>query len=519
MINLDKETLASELQGSLLTFTQFFYPILTGREFIISSPVSRESHFVTIAKALTRAARLELPNQRLIINVPPGHGKSTLLVYWVAWTLSLYPDSRYIYISYSKSLAAKHTETIKRILSLRQYKYLFDVEIRHDSKAKEFFQTTANGSISGFGSAGAVVGVDAGYPGLSRFSGAVIMDDLHKVDEAHSDTIRASVIENYRETIQQRARSGQVPYINIGQRVHEDDISNYLLSGNDGYEWEKVILKSIDDAGNALYPEAFPLDMLHIKQDRDQYVFASQYQQNPVSSGSGLFKPEWFVILDEEPEPLMTFICADTAETNKSWNDATAFSFFSIYEIEAMGKKTGQLGIHWLDCVELRIEPKDLKTAFIDFYADCTLYKKPPMLAAIEKKSTGVTLVSVLQDLRGLSIREIERTRASGSKTQRFLEIQPYIASKRISFTDGAKHIDNCIKHMSKITANETHRHDDICDTLADAVRLALIEKTLYSITDKDSNTNAIVKGMNTNFNQRLQARMIRNDPNITKRY
>ena len=463
MIEYDKEELASVLKGTLLGFTEVFYPLLTGRPFIISQPIGRESHFITISRALTRAARLEIEAQKLLINVPPGSGKSTLLCMWTAWTLASFPDSKYLYISYSKNLAAKHTETIKRIINLRHYQYLFDIKIRHDSKAKEFFQTTAGGSVAAFGSSGGITGQDAGSPGLDRFSGAILLDDLHKPDEVHSDTIRQGVIENYKETIQQRARGINVPTIFIGQRLHEDDIAAYLIRGDDGYAWDKVVLKAIDDAGNALYPEAFPLEMLKIKQEKDPYVFASQMQQDPIPAGGGLFKPEWFAILDEEPKMLATFITADTAETSKSWNDATVFSFWGMYEIENYGKKTGQLGLHWLDCVELRIEPKDLKDAFIDFYTECMRHTTSPTLAAIEKKSTGVTLLSVLRELRGISIREIERNRSSGSKTQRFLELQPYIASKTISFTDGARHKDICITHMSKITANQTHRFDDIC--------------------------------------------------------
>jgi hypothetical protein len=406
---------------------------------------------------------------------------------WVAWTLSKYPDSRYLYISYSKSLAAKHTETIKRIIGLRHYKYLFDVSIRWDSKAKEFFQTTAGGSIAAFGSAGAIVGQDGGLPGLDRFSGAVIMDDSHKIDEAHSNTIREGVIENYRETIQQRARGVMVPYIYIGQRVHEADLAAYLINGNDGYTWEQVILQSIDPCGNALYPEAFPLESLLIKQEKDPYVFASQFQQNPIPAGGGLFKPDWFITLDEEPEMLITFITCDTAETDKSWNDATVFSFWGVYHIVNFGKKSGEIGLHWIDTVELRVEPKDLKDSFIDFYTECTRHRMPPLMAAIEKKSTGVT-------------------RASGSKTQRFLEIQPYVASKLISFTKGAKHQDVCIKHMTSITANDSHRHDDIADTFADAIRLALIDKTVYSIDKKDNTRSDILSKLNRTFSDRLTA-------------
>lgn len=511
MIDYEKENLISELKGSLLTFTQFFYPILTGREFIISKPLGRESHFITISRELSYAFRLEIPSQRLIINVPPGHGKSTLLIFWVAWALAQYPDSKFLYISYSKSLSAKHTETIKRIISLRQYKYLFGVEIRYDSKAKEYFQTTAGGAVAAFGSGGAIVGTDAGLPGLNRFSGALIIDDAHKIDEAHSDVIRENVINNYRETMQQRGRGVNVPYIYLGQRVHEGDLANHLLTGEDGYNWKPVILQSIDKAGNALYPEAFPLEMLLIKQDKDPYVFASQFQQNPIPAGGALFKKEWFPILDREPKILCTFITADTAETDKTYNDATAFSFWGLYEIENFGRPTGEMALHWIDCMEIRVEPKDLKDSFIEFYAECMRHPVPPLLAAIEKKSTGVTLVSTLKEIRGMSIRQIERSRASGSKTQRFLEMQPFISRGYVSFTDGAKHIDLCINHMVKITANQTHRFDDLSDTLSDAVRLALIDKTIYAIDSKDDEQKQIIAQMNRNFMTKLHAGMVKN--------
>lgn len=492
-IDMEKELMVSVLKGSLLEFISTFYPLLYGRDFVISNPIGREPHVVTICRALTQAFRLEIPSQRLLIAVPPGHGKSTLLCFWVAWTMAHYPDSKYMYISYSKSLAAKHTETIKRIIQLAHYKYLFDVSVRHDARGKEFFQTNHGGAVAAFGSTGSIVGVDAGLPALDRFSGALLLDDLHKVDEAHSDTMRNSVILNYRETIQQRTRGVNVPTISIGQRVHEADIAAYLLAGEDGHKWQSVILKAIDDAGNALYPEAFPLASLKIKQQFDQYMFAAQMQQDPQPAGGSIFKPEWFVLLEEEPEMLGTFITADTAETNKSYNDATVFSFWGIYEIDNLGIKNGQLGLHWIDCVELRVEPKDLEEEFISFWQACSRYQMPPMVAAIEKKSTGVTLISVLQKLRGMQIRDIERTSASGSKTQRFLEIQPYIASKQISLPMSGKHSQLCIKHMTKITANDSHRHDDVADTCADAIRIALIDKSLIYNTKQSTQVAATI--------------------------
>lgn len=500
--DINKDEIASRLRSSFREFTEFFYPILTGRNYIISQPIGRESHHIIIARALTSACRLEIPNHKLLINVSPGSGKSTLLAMWVAWTMASFPDSRFLYISYSKVLAAKHTETIKRIMQLSHYQYLFNVRIRHDSKAREYFQTTSGGAVAAFGSGGAITGQDAGLPGLDRFSGAVIIDDAHKPDEVHSDTIRVSVIDNYRETIQQRARGVNVPFIFIGQRLHEDDLGAYLIAGKDGYDWHQVILKSIDSAGNALYPEVDTLDKLLKKQQTDPYVFASQYEQDPIPAGGALFKPEWFVMLDDEPDVLYSFITCDTAETSMSYNDATAFSFWGIYEIESYGVKTGQYGLHWIDTLECRIEPKDLKDTFMEFWSQCMRYKKAPQLVGIEKKSTGGTLLSLIDEIRTIRVVDIPRTRQQGNKTKRFLDVQPYIAERRVSFPTMGRHVKLCIDHMSKITANETHRWDDIADTAADAIRMALIEKTLISSQVNATNYNEIARNMTSTQNK-----------------
>ena len=278
-IDLDKEELASKLRGSLLDFTSTFFKYLTGRDFIISNPISRESHHITVCRALTKLKNLEV--LREIINIQPGSGKSTLMSMFAAWCWAEYPDSNFLYISYSHELAVKHTAFIRSIVSSRLYGHLFDVHIDPDSRAKDWFKTTAGGTIKAFGSSGAVTGQDAGLPGLNRFSGAAIIDDAHKPDEAHSETIRQGVINNYDQTIRQRPRGINVPVAYIGQRVHEADLTDYLLSGKDVDVWHTTILKGLDGAGNALYPEMMPKEKLLALQDKSPYVFASQYQQDP----------------------------------------------------------------------------------------------------------------------------------------------------------------------------------------------------------------------------------------------
>jgi len=499
-LRLENAELAAKLKGSLLLFIQAFFPILTGREFIVSQPKGRESHFITICRALTKCTRLE--SLRLLINVPPGHGKSVIVSFWIAWCMAKWPDCNFLYISYGKTLATTHTDTVRRLMSLSQYRNLFGVRLMEDSQAKDFFTTEAGGTVAAFGSSGDITGRNAGLPGLDRFSGAVIIDDAHKPDEVHSDIIRESVITNYRGTILQRPRGVNVPIVFIGQRLHEQDLPAYFLAGEDGYDWDKVILKSLDEAGNALYPEAFPLEMLTIRQDKDRYVFSAQHQQDPQPAGGGLYLPSDFPLLHDEPELLMTFITADTAETEDPRNDASVFSFWGLYNLVIEGRKVGVHALHWMACRELRVEPKNLEPEFLDFWQDCARHPKPPMVAFIEKKSTGVTLISVLKSMRGLKVREIERTRKSGSKSQRFIDIQPYVAGKLVSLPAHASHTEMCINHMKKITNNDSHAHDDIADTCADAVRIALMDKLLGAYIYKDTLFKGATQIASQRFNE-----------------
>lgn len=404
---------------------------------------------------------------------------STMICLFVCWCYANYADCNFLYISVTHELAEGHTAFIKEVMEMPLYRKLFNVHLRGDSKAKGRFKTTAGGVCAAFGAQGTIVGANGGLPNLDRFSGAVLMDDMHLPSECHSETTRQKVIENFKDTIEQRARGVNVPFIFIGQRLHEDDLPAFFLNSGDGHKWKHVVLAALDENDNPLYPNAFPKDVLLIKRETDRYNFWSQMQQQPQPPGGGIFQKDDFILLDTDPLIISSFITCDTAETALSWNDASAFSFFGVYKIEVRGIDTGLYGLHWLDNREIRVEPRDLESEFFDFYTSCMRYKVKPTIACIEKKSTGVTLCSVLKGIPGLRIMEIDRNVSSGSKMQRFFECQPYAASHRITLTRGAKHVEPVIEHMRKITGNNTHAHDDICDSFELGVRCALIEGTL----------------------------------------
>lgn len=472
-MNEDLSEIKAKLLGSLLLFTQTFYKLRTGREFVVSQPISRESHHIEICRALTTIMRGQ--TTLLNINVPPRYGKTELLIHFIAWGLAHYPDSNNIYVSYSHSLAKKQTQTIKQIVESPYYRYLFGVQISEATSAKDNFETTKGGSVYAVGSKGTITGRGAGIQYCERYGGCIAIDDIIKPAEATSDVIREEINDWYYNTLLSRLNNpSKTPIINIGQRTHEHDLSS-IISKDDNCK--NIILKSLDNANNALNHAMHTKQQLLKMKEENPYVFAAQYQQDPLPSGGGIFDKEWLIVLEHEPEILATFITADTAETDKDYNDATVFSFWGVYKLNQDGIQTDIYGLHWINCLEIRVQPKDLKSHFMDFYASCMRYPIKPYMAAIEKKSTGVTLLSILSDMQGLQIIDIDRTKASGNKTSRYLEIQSIVAAKRVSLPMHAKHVNLCKEHVSKITANNSHRFDDVMDTLYDAVRIGLIDE------------------------------------------
>lgn len=502
----DRTVLQYELEGSLLRFTQVFYLLRTGRKFELSYPPGRESHYISICRALSKVARGE--TKRLIINVPPRYGKTELLIHFIAWTLAQFPQSNYIYVSYSHSLAKKQTHIIRSILQMPEYKNLFNISIKEDTSAKDNFEIAQGGSVYAAGAGGSITGRGAGIKGSSSFGGCIVIDDIIKPDEATSDTIREGINEWYHNTLHSRVNSPHTPIVFIGQRLHEDDLAANLIKSG---EWETLIIPSIDVAGNPLHPEMHTIHALKSMQNISPYVFSAQYQQDPQPAGGGIFKSDWFVTHEFEPDIIETFLTIDSAETDKNYNDATVFSFWGLYKIKHDDIDIGLYGLHWIDCVELRIEPKDLKDEFFSFYSNCMRHEVKPKLVIIEKKSTGVTLSSILKDYQGLQVHALERPGYQNgklnSKIERFLECQPYVASKQISLPLYGKHTHMCIENCRKITANNSHTWDDIADTMADAIKIALIDKTLlFKVTNK-VDYNAIAKKMGSDHNRLNQIR------------
>lgn len=281
----------------------------------------RAKHHKMICDALMRVFNGEC--KRLIINIPPRYSKTELaVVNFIAWAMGRAPDSEFIHASYSATLAVNNSVQIRNMVQHEEYRAIFS-NVALAEEAKAHWKTTAGGVMYATGTGGTITGFGAGKH-REGFGGALILDDLHKADEARSDTMRQNVIDWFQNTLESRKNSPETPIVVIMQRLHEKDIAGWLLDGGNGEEWEHLCLSAIQDDGTALWPEKHDIVTLHKMEQAAPYVFAGQYRQRPAPPDGGMFKPNRLEFVNALPAGNIRWVRGwDFAATSKD-GDYTA---------------------------------------------------------------------------------------------------------------------------------------------------------------------------------------------------
>ncbi len=259
----------------------------------------RAPHHRLICNALMRVFRGECT--RLIINIPPRYSKTELaVVMFIAWCLGKVPDAEFIHTSYSATLAANNSANVRDLVQHEAYREVFPgVALQDESRAH--WSTTAGGVMYATGAQGTITGFGAGKM-REGFGGAIVVDDPHKADEARSDVVRQGVIDWFVNTLESRKNDPErTPIILVMQRLHEEDLSGWLLAGGNGEKWEHVCLSAWQGDGTALWPEKHTADELRRMEQASPYTFAGQYRQQPAPPEGGIIKPDQLVIVDAVP--------------------------------------------------------------------------------------------------------------------------------------------------------------------------------------------------------------------------
>lgn len=194
---------------------------------------------------------------RLVINVPPGFTKTEMAVInYAARGLAINPQSRYLHLSYSSNLAMQNSSRVRELVKSRPYQSMWPIQIKEDADSKSLWWTDSYGGMYATAAGAQVTGFRAGHMGTSRFTGALIVDDPTKPDDANFEVRREAINTRYNETIRSRLAVESVPIIVIMQRVHYNDLSGYLLRGGSGEKWHHLNLPVYMD-NTVPYPDEY----------------------------------------------------------------------------------------------------------------------------------------------------------------------------------------------------------------------------------------------------------------------
>lgn len=273
--------------NSLIAFTEYTYP-----------RYRTAKHHKIIAEQLERVERGEV--DRLMLLVPPRHGKSELASKRLpAWLLGRQPHKQFLSVSATEGLAADFGRDVRNIIGSAEYRAIFDTRLAEDSQAKGKWHTSEGGMFYAIGVEGNILG---------RGGDLLLIDDPYAtMKEAQSELTRKNVWDWYTGTAYNRLMPGAAIVV-INHRMHEDDLCGQLLAQQaaGGDKWEVVELPALNDAGEALWPEAYPVQALErIRRNSQPRYWSALYQQRPAPEEGDYFKSEWLKPYTKAP-PLET---------------------------------------------------------------------------------------------------------------------------------------------------------------------------------------------------------------------
>jgi predicted phage terminase large subunit-like protein len=478
----------AECELDHLFFTRYFFKHRQAIKFLVNW------HHYLIADAIQRVIDGKCPN--LVINVSPGSSKTEVAVInLIARGLALNPSARFLHISSSDDLVLLNSQTARDIILSDEYQAMWPLQIADDAKAKKRWNVIVDGKKAGgvyaVSLGGQITGFRAGHmtPG---FSGAIIIDDPLKADEAYSPSAIKTANRQLLSTVKSRKANPNTPVVLIMQRLRENDCTGFIKGGNFSGKWEFLTIPALiddeyvaglpeklrgmveasarDDKGRFSYwPYKEPLeDMLALEAgngtDPDgnkvsRFVFSSQYQQAPVAIGGNIIKGQWFPRL-APPKIVYRKIYADTAQKTAERNDYTVFECWGYAE----DKK-----IHLLDLLRGKWEAPELKRQAIDFWNKHNAVTGMGTLRKliVEDKSSGTGLIQEIKRTERIPIEGVERNK---DKLTRVMDAVSFIEAGFVVLPEDAPFASDFLVECEAFTADDSHAHDDQIDPMCDAI-------------------------------------------------
>ena len=340
-------------EQSHLHFSRYYFTKRMGSKLIVAP------HH----KALVNALQMVIDGltNRLIITLPPGYTKTEFAsIMMMARGLGITGGmARFMHLSYSASLALLNSSTARGIVKSQDFQQKWPMTLRDDADSKGMWWTEQGGGVYATSTGGQVTGFRAGHMHHSPkiFTGALLIDDPVKPDDAYSETIRDGINNRYNETIKSRLAVEHVPIILIMQRIHYHDLAGYLLRGGSGEKWHHLNMPVIID-NNKKYPEenthGIPIehglpngwlwpfkhnDSHKVALQSHKRTYRAQYMQDPpkYDEEGALWTEKMIAFAKDRQKPwkhYRTVVAVDPAVSNEEDSDDTGICVASGYTDE-----------------------------------------------------------------------------------------------------------------------------------------------------------------------------------------
>jgi predicted phage terminase large subunit-like protein len=448
MIN-NQDVLPALMRRSFPLFLRFAYRELGG-----DGPLMWNFH---IDAMIHRLHLIEAGDcRRQIVTLPPRHLKSLVMTAWVAWMMGNNPGLRFICASYGQDLADKHARDCIRLMLAPWYQRAFPA-LRLIRKAISDFETTRGGYRLSTSVGGVLTGRGAHY---------IVIDDPMKADDHLNETARKAVIDWFDSSLRWRLESQDLgTIILIMQRLHEDDLAGFLLSRGG---WDELRLPAITPAdelveiggnrfhqrreGHALHPARQSLAVLERLRAENAYVFAAQFNQNPVPLQGNWVNPSWFKSYQQPPTSGTVILSLDTASKEGLTSDYSVGIVACYYQ-----KRFYILEVH-----RARLEFRALQTLVVDL---CRRFQVKRLL--IEDASSGQQLIQMLRPPPD-GVPFPIACRPEGSKEVRFHAQASRIEAGEVVLPETAPWLPEFVREIAAFPGG---RFDDQADALAQLLR------------------------------------------------
>nr|WP_319265276.1 hypothetical protein [uncultured Draconibacterium sp.] len=457
---------------SFYFFFKTFWPEMSGEEY------HDNWHIKLICDVLQEKAmkliKLEQIMETIVINVPPGSSKSTIVtVAFPLWVWLHRPNFTTTNISYSATLSKKHAYLARGITDSKKFHLFFDriFQAKHGKKLEILKQNELEilnnfkGSRFNTSVGGTITGMHANI---------IIEDDPMNPEEAHSEAERENAIRFHDETISTRLKNF-VSYLNIiiAQRLHEGDTCGHVLNQN--IPITHICLPGILSNNVKVFPESarkfyidglldpirkpkIAIDQLKVKLNKG---FSGQVLQMPFNLDDQDIKPEMFQIIDSVRDDIIWDVWIDGAFTEKNENDPSGIDLIA---------KVGN-DIIWKHSYDVYKKLPDL-FKFIVELEQTGQFDKEKSRIFIEPKASGHPLADLIEyetEYNFVRIGEHNKQEAKlvqGGKKARHEVIKPKAESHRIKVLKGSWNDEAIIQ----VCGFPKAAHDEHVDNLGYAI-------------------------------------------------